>query len=98
LQALPLDCATLGVEELNLDGNQLSELSPELSKAPRLRVLRVERNRLEKGAFPPSLMAESTVNLIAYDGNPVTTRQFQQLDGYDMYEARFTASKKKMLT
>jgi hypothetical protein len=38
IQALPVDCGTLGVEELNLDGNQLSELAPTLADAPRLRV------------------------------------------------------------
>eukprot|EP00037_Helgoeca_nana_P029872 m.362697 g.362697 ORF g.362697 m.362697 type:complete len:243 (+) comp28065_c4_seq1:159-887(+) len=98
IQALPVDCGTLGVEELNLDGNQLSELAPTLADAPRLRVLRVERNKLEMGAMPPRLLSDSTVNLIVFDGNPITTRQFQSIEGYDLYEKRYTASKKKMMT
>lgn len=38
IQALPVDCGSYGVEELNLNGNQLSEMSPALAAAPRLRV------------------------------------------------------------
>jgi hypothetical protein len=61
-------------------------------------VLRVERNKLEMGAMPPRLLSDSTVNLIVFDGNPITTRQFQSIEGYDLYEKRYTASKKKMMT
>jgi len=98
LQALPADCGSLGVEELNLNGNLLSEISADLAKASSLRVLRIERNKIEMAAFPPVLLTESSINLIAFDGNPMTTRQFQAIEGYGKYEARFTASKKKMGT
>eukprot|EP00035_Acanthoeca_spectabilis_P004460 m.103705 g.103705 ORF g.103705 m.103705 type:complete len:243 (-) comp12586_c0_seq1:7151-7879(-) len=97
IQALPVDCGSYGVEELNLNGNQLSEMSPALAAAPRLRVLRVERNQLEKKSFPPTLLQDSTVNLILFEGNPVSTKQFQAIEGYDEYEKRYTASKKKMM-
>ena len=60
-------------------------------------VLRVARNKLKMASIPPQLLSASTVNLIVYDGNPVSPRQFQAIEGYDAYEKRFTASKKKMM-
>eukprot|EP00038_Savillea_parva_P029877 m.74078 g.74078 ORF g.74078 m.74078 type:complete len:243 (-) comp8885_c0_seq1:1610-2338(-) len=97
LQALPTDCHAFRMEELNLDDNALSEIDAALAKAPRLRVLRVARNKLKMASIPPQLLSASTVNLIVYDGNPVSPRQFQAIEGYDEYEKRFTASKKKMM-
>ena len=69
--------------ELNLNENQIRVISANIAKCPRLKVLRLEQNVLEIGAMPVPLLAESNVSLITFEGNLFTTKQFEQIQGYD---------------
>eukprot|EP00039_Didymoeca_costata_P000052 m.43958 g.43958 ORF g.43958 m.43958 type:complete len:251 (-) comp10026_c0_seq1:1148-1900(-) len=96
IKSLPDNCGELHVSELNLNGNQIPTVPDTLSDAPKLRVLRLDENCVDRAGLPSKFLKESPVALITFDGNPLTNRQFQDLDGYDEYIARFTATKKKM--
>ena len=82
--------------ELILNKNQLNSLPENLAKCRNLKVLRVEENCLNKTDFHQSILAESQLNLIVFEGNLFQERDFQQLPGYEQYQERFTAVKKKM--
>jgi Leucine-rich repeat (LRR) protein len=99
LRSLPDDTelwSTLNAIELILNQNQLSTLPTSLVGCRRLRVLRVQENCLGKSAFNATLLADSNLSLISYEGNLLQEKDFQQLPGYDQYQDRFTATKKKM--
>jgi hypothetical protein len=36
------------------------------------------------------------VSLLSIEGNPITAKELQALDGFAAYEARYTASRKKI--
>jgi Leucine-rich repeat (LRR) protein len=81
--------------ELNLNENRVKKISSNISKCPRLKVLRLEQNVLDLNAIPTTLMTESTVSLLSIDGNLFTQKQFEQKDGYESYMERFTATRRK---
>lgn len=74
---------------------QISTLSPEVSRAPRLKVLRLEENCLELSSIPPSILSDSQVSLLSVEGNLFEVKTLRDLEGYDKYMERFTATKKK---
>ena len=47
--------------DLNLNENLLVNVSENLAKAPRLRILRLQNNRLSLNAIPESILSESKV-------------------------------------
>jgi Leucine-rich repeat (LRR) protein len=87
---LTFDCI-----ELNLNENQIKFISNNISKCQRLKVLRLDQNLLELKSIPKSLLEDSNVSLLAFDGNLFTQKQFQEVDGYEKYMDRYTATKRK---
>ncbi|XP_003962849.1 leucine-rich repeat-containing protein 57 [Takifugu rubripes] len=95
IQNVPLEVSELQTIEINLNQNQISILSPEVSKCPRLKVLRLEENCLELSSIPLSILKDSQVSLFSVEGNLFEVKNLRDLDGYDQYMERFTATKKK---
>lgn len=96
IETVPDAVGCLNVTELNLNQNRLAKLSSKLAEWPRLKVLRVEENCLPIDGLPSELLSSSAVSLIAFDGNLFDTKSFQNLDGYEKYLDRYTATKKKL--
>lgn len=95
IQSVPAEVSELQAIEINLNQNQISVLSANVSRCPRLKVLRVEENCLELASVPPSILSESQVSLFSVEGNLFEVKTLRDLDGYDKYMERFTATKKK---
>ncbi|CAL1541842.1 unnamed protein product [Lymnaea stagnalis] len=93
---LPFEMSGLQAVELNLNQNQVSRMPESIARCPRLKVLRMEENCLEISAFTPDIMKTSKISLFAVEGNMFDMKMFHQLDGYDEYMERFTATKKKI--
>nr|pir hypothetical protein ZK546.2b - Caenorhabditis elegans [Caenorhabditis elegans] len=97
IESLPDDISNLKVIELSLNQNRLSSLNPSnLAKTTRLRTLRLDENCLEKSEFTRDLLESSTISVMSYDGNRFQLKDFQDLPGYDAYQERFTATKRKI--
>ncbi|XP_046398951.1 leucine-rich repeat-containing protein 57 [Ischnura elegans] len=88
--------STLHVVELNLNQNQISELSEHLANCPRLRTLRLEENCLPLSAIPRSLLDSSGISMLAIEGNLFAPKSLMDVEGYDSYMERYTAVKKKL--
>lgn len=69
-------------------------MSDELAKCSRLKTLRLEENCLQ--AISPVILKESSISLLAVDGNLFESKEFMQTEGYTDYMERYTATKKKM--
>ncbi|MFH4978211.1 hypothetical protein AB6A40_004920 [Gnathostoma spinigerum] len=96
IEELPDEIKDLKASEVNLNQNRLSTLNPNLARCEKLRTLRVEENCLSRTAFTSELLSDSPVSLISYAGNLFQDKDFQNLPGYDKYQTRFTATKRKM--
>ncbi|KAM4625643.1 leucine-rich repeat-containing protein 57 [Polymixia lowei] len=97
IQAVPAEVSALQAIEINLNQNQISVLSEEVSRCPRLKVLRLEENCLDLSSIPLSILSESQVSLLSVEGNLFEVKDMRDLDGYDKYMERFTATKKKFI-
>lgn len=95
IQSVPAEVSELQAIEINLNQNQISVLSGHVSRSPRLKVLRVEENCLELASIPLSILSESQVSLFSVEGNLFEVKNLRDLEGYDKYMERFTATKKK---
>ncbi|XP_028995791.1 leucine-rich repeat-containing protein 57 [Betta splendens] len=95
IQNVPAVVSELQAIEINLNQNQISALSAEVSRCPRLKVLRLEENCLDLSSIPGSILSESQVSLFSVEGNLFEVKRLRDLDGYDKYMERFTATKKK---
>lgn len=95
IQSIPADVFELQAIEINLNQNQISLLPPEISRCPRLKVLRLEENCLELSSIPTSVLKDSQVSLFSVEGNLFEVKTLRDLDGYDQYMERYTATKKK---
>lgn len=95
IQNVPSEVSELQAIEINLNQNQISMLSAEVSRCPRLKVLRLEENCLELSSIPQSILKDSQVSLFSVEGNLFEVKKLRDLDGYDKYQERFTATKKK---
>ncbi|EPB77416.1 leucine Rich repeat-containing domain protein [Ancylostoma ceylanicum] len=94
---LPDEVSSLNASEVNLNQNRLNYLNADaLAKCPHLKILRLEENCLAKTEFTPNLLIHSTVSIISYSGNIFQDREFQSLPGYEEYQERFTATRRKM--
>uniref|UniRef100_A0A1A9UUN7 Disease resistance R13L4/SHOC-2-like LRR domain-containing protein n=1 Tax=Glossina austeni TaxID=7395 RepID=A0A1A9UUN7_GLOAU len=96
ITSIPNEIATLHVTELNLNQNQISNLSEGVAACPKLKTLRLEENCLQVTAFTPRILKDSKISILAVDGNLFNSKQFSDLEGYDIYMERYTAVKKKM--
>ncbi|XP_034534720.1 leucine-rich repeat-containing protein 57 [Notolabrus celidotus] len=95
IQTVPSEVSELQAIEINFNQNQISVLSAEVARCPRLKVLRLEENCLELSAIPDCILKDSQVSLITVEGNLFEGKSLRDLDGYDKYMERFTATKKK---
>ncbi|CAB3237093.1 unnamed protein product [Arctia plantaginis] len=93
---VPTGMSELYVTELNLSQNEISVLSEDLYRAPRLKILRLEENCLSLDAISPSLLRDSKIHTINLDGNLFEPKQLASVEGYNEYTERYTAMKKKM--
>uniref|UniRef100_A0A915D015 Leucine-rich repeat-containing protein 57 n=1 Tax=Ditylenchus dipsaci TaxID=166011 RepID=A0A915D015_9BILA len=82
-------------EQLNMNRNRLNSIHTNLSKCPNLKVLRVDENCLQKNQFSKPILEESKISLITHAGNVFQDKDFQSLPGYETYQERFTATKRK---
>ena len=96
ITSIPDGVQTLKAVELNLNQNQVASISSDIADCPNLKTLRLEENCLQASAIPVRLLKESVVSNLAIDGNLFSSKQFNELDGYDSYMSRYTAVKKKM--
>ncbi|XP_072479667.1 leucine-rich repeat-containing protein 57 [Notamacropus eugenii] len=95
IQSVPDSVGELQAIELNLNQNQISQISPQISRCPRLKVLRMEENCLELSMLPRSILSNSQIALLAVEGNLFEIKKLRELEGYEKYMERFTATKKK---
>ncbi|PVD32321.1 hypothetical protein C0Q70_07754 [Pomacea canaliculata] len=95
IMELPGNIGGLQAVELNLNQNQVSRLPESLADCPRLKVLRLEENCLDVTAFTPRIMRDSQISLFAVEGNVFDMKTFHNVEGYEAYMERFTATKKK---
>lgn len=96
ISTIPAEVSGLNVTELNLNQNQIAEISHHIAACPRLKTLRVEENCLQLSAISKAVLTESNISNLALEGNLFEMKQFAEVDGYDTYMERFTAVKKKM--
>ncbi|CAI2331901.1 unnamed protein product [Caenorhabditis sp. 36 PRJEB53466] len=97
IETLPDAISELKAIELSLNQNRLRSINAaNLAKAPRLKTLRVDENCLEKSEFTPALLESSAISVISYEGNRFQLKDFQELTGYEAYQERFTATKRKI--
>ncbi|CAN9501916.1 unnamed protein product [Ophioblennius macclurei] len=95
IQSVPAEVSELQAIEINLNQNQISVVSAEVSRCPRLKVLRLEENCLELSSIPESILTQSQISLFSVEGNLFEVKKLRDLEGYDKYMERFTATKKK---
>ncbi|XP_064783867.1 leucine-rich repeat-containing protein 57-like isoform X2 [Oncorhynchus masou masou] len=95
IQAVPAEVAALQAIEINLNQNQISVVSAEVSTCQRLKVLRLDENCLEITSIPVSILTTSQVSLLSVEGNLFEVKNMRDLEGYEKYMERFTATKKK---
>ncbi|KAF6724127.1 Leucine-rich repeat-containing protein 57 [Oryzias melastigma] len=95
IHSVPPEVSDLQAIEINLNQNQISGLSPEISRCPRLKVLRLEENCLELNSIPHAILSDSQVSLLSVEGNLFEVKNLRELEGYEKYMERFTATKKK---
>ncbi|RNA35469.1 leucine-rich repeat-containing 57 isoform X2 [Brachionus plicatilis] len=81
--------------ELNLNENKIKSISEKISACPRLKVIRLEKNCLQVSSLPVSILKDSQVSLINFDGNHFSKKDFENLDGYEKYMERYTATRRK---
>ncbi|XP_075979034.1 leucine-rich repeat-containing protein 57-like [Anticarsia gemmatalis] len=93
---VPSGMSELYAAELNLSQNEISVISEDLHRAPRLKILRLEENCLSLDAIKPSLLRDSKIHTINLDGNLFESKQLVSVEGYNEYTERYTAMKKKM--
>lgn len=86
----------LNVVELNLNQNQISDISSQIAGCPRLKTLRLEENCLQITAIHPTILSDSKISNLTVDGNLFELKQLGDVPGYEAYMERFTAVKKKM--
>ncbi|XP_029317004.1 leucine-rich repeat-containing protein 57 [Cottoperca gobio] len=95
IRNVPAAVSELQTIEINLNQNQISVLSAEVSQCPRLKVLRLEENCLELSSIPESILGDSHVSLFSVEGNLFEVKNLRDLVGYNKYMERFTATKMK---
>ncbi|CAL1575398.1 unnamed protein product [Knipowitschia caucasica] len=95
IHSIPPEVQELQAIEVNLNQNQISSVAPSIAQCPRLKVLRLEENCLELAAVPLQVLGQSQVSLLSLEGNLFEVKDMRDLEGYDKYMERFTATKKK---
>lgn len=81
--------------ELNANQNQISRVSDAIAGCPRLKVLRLEENCLDLASITPTMLKDSQIAVLAVEGNMFEMKALRDVDGYEQYMERYTATKKK---
>ncbi|KAK1875472.1 Leucine-rich repeat-containing protein 57 [Dissostichus eleginoides] len=98
IRNVPAHVSELQTIEINLNQNQIQEkTSPQPQPEPgrSVMVLRLEENCLDLSSVPQSILRDSQVSLFSVEGNLFEVKNLRDLEGYDKYMERFTATKKK---
>lgn len=95
INSLPENMSQLQATELNLNRNQIAALPESLAACPKLKVLRAEENCLSMSGVPEKILAESKVSTLALDGNTFMSKELERHPGYDKYQERYTANRRK---
>lgn len=96
IKQIPAGVQALQACEINLNENQLAKISDDLAACPRLKVLRVQENCLTLEELTRKVLPESSISLLALEGNLFDMKDFHDCPGYEKYMERYTATKKKM--
>lgn len=100
LEKLPQSLGSSGngvnIVEINVNRNHISDIGAHLGDCPRLKTLRLEENCLSLTDNLKHLLKNSQVSLICLEGNLFTQKELDDLEEYQVYLERFTATKKKM--
>ncbi|KAK9693967.1 Leucine rich repeat [Popillia japonica] len=96
IRSITSEISGLHVSELNLNQNQISELSSQVANCPRLKTLRLEENCLQITAIHPRILTDTKISNLAVEGNLFEMKQLADVNGYDAYMERYTAVKKKL--
>lgn len=96
ITAVPAAAKDLYCTELNLNQNQITSLAEDIADCTKLKTLRLEENCLQAAAIPTRILKQSVISTFLVDGNLFNNKQFTELDGYEEYQQRYTAVKKKM--
>lgn len=94
ITSIPSAAKDLFCTELNLNQNQISTIAEELAQCTKLKTLRLEENCLE--TIPTKILTDSVISNLSVDGNLFINKQFTEMEGYKVYEQRYTAVKKKL--
>ncbi|KAL7056025.1 hypothetical protein AAHC03_021146 [Spirometra sp. Aus1] len=95
ISVIPTCVEALQAIELNLNENKVDTIAESIARCPRLKVLRLAHNAITLQAFPMSILENSTVSLLAFEGNPLQMKTLQELPAYAKYMERYTATKRK---
>uniref|UniRef100_A0A8C6RS21 Leucine-rich repeat-containing protein 57 n=1 Tax=Nannospalax galili TaxID=1026970 RepID=A0A8C6RS21_NANGA len=82
-RSIPDTVGELQAFELNLPDPDISDL-----------ILRLEENWLELSMLPQSILSDAQICLLAVEGNLFEIKKLRELEGYEKYMERFTATKK----
>jgi len=93
---VPKEVKDLYVIELNLNQNQVADIAEELADCPRMKTLRLEENCLQASAIPVRLLKDSQVANLSVDGNLFSSKELNNLEGYDVYIERYTNCRRKL--
>ncbi|KAG5892639.1 hypothetical protein JTB14_025436 [Gonioctena quinquepunctata] len=96
ITSIPPEAAGLNVTELNLNQNQIAQISGQIAECPRLKTLRLEENCLQLCSIPTRILSDSKISNLLVDGNLFESKQLAFIGGYESYMERYTAVKKKM--
>ncbi|ELU01108.1 hypothetical protein CAPTEDRAFT_167893 [Capitella teleta] len=97
MTSIPDSVGQVEAIELNLNQNQVRSISESITQCKRLKVLRLEENCLEPSAFTATILQDSSFSLLSIEGNLVSDKQLREMDGYEQYMERFTATRKKCI-
>ena len=95
IKCVPSEVVGLHVTELNLNQNQITELSSNVADCPRLKTIRLQENCLQLQAIHSRILTDSKVSNMSLEGNLFEMKQLHELNGYEVYMERYTAVKKK---
>ena len=83
ITAIPNGIDVISAVEINLNRNQIAVIPESISKCQRLKVLRLEENCIEIMGLPPSVLKDSKISLLCLEGNPLLTRELQEIPEYE---------------
>ena len=92
---IPDSVESLQVVELNLNQNQISVIPESVASCPRLKVLRFEENCVQLDGIATKILSNSGISLLACRGNMFVEKDLQNINGFEKYMERYTATKKK---